>query len=108
MAGLALAAIGAVVVWLRSALRLRRAQIRIEQVTGPDADAARLARAAVIKESHIVLVYGVIALVAAVEALFEDNWVDLLLLVLLAPILLSFRYARTLLDQARVAENRAH
>jgi phosphoserine phosphatase RsbU/P len=108
LAGLALASLGAVVVWLRSALRLRRARIRIEQVSGKDSEASRLAKASVFKDGHVVLLYLVATIVATTEAIIGTESSDLILLVLVIPILLSFRYSRVLLDHARLAENRAH
>ena len=64
LALVAIAALVAAVVWGRSAQRLQRVWIRIEDELGEEADATVLARSGYRKELHTVTLYAVIAVAA--------------------------------------------
>ncbi|HEY2332182.1 MAG TPA: PP2C family protein-serine/threonine phosphatase [Acidimicrobiales bacterium] len=108
LAILAVALLGAVVVWGRSAARLQRARRRIEQANGYDSESAMLARAAFFKECHTVVVYGALVVIAVAEAVSADPRVDAVLLLLALPVAVSLRYGRDLLEHARLTESRSH
>jgi len=110
LAGLAVASALAALIWGRSSRRLQRASRRIEAyvstVPGLGQESADLARSAFRKELHTTVLYALLAAALAVMA-FSDSWVlHLTLLVLLVPILLTFRYGPQFLSEARLAEER--
>jgi len=94
-------------VWARSSRRLLRALRRIAAATGERSEATQLARGAFLKDVHVASIYGVIAIGAAIDAVVDEPWTDLLLFAAVIPALISLRYSRALLRQARVAEVRA-
>jgi serine phosphatase RsbU (regulator of sigma subunit) len=108
LAILAVAVVSAVVVWGRSAARLQRARRRIERANGYESESAMLARAAFFKEAHTVVLYAVLVVIALAEAVSGDQRVDLVLLLLVVPVVVSLRYGRDLLEHARLTENRSH
>ncbi|MGE0795682.1 MAG: PP2C family protein-serine/threonine phosphatase [Acidimicrobiia bacterium] len=108
LAILAVAVLGAVVVWGRSAARLQRARRRIERANGYESESAMLARAAFFKEAHTVVLYAGLAVIAGAEAWSRDDRADLVLLVVVVPVVVSLRYARDLLEHTRLTESRSH
>lgn len=107
-----LAAVGvgclvAAALWGRSSRRLRRAMRRIEQATGPGTDSALLARAAFDKELHTALLYAALAASCALIAASGRTFYFLPLLLVFAPIGISFAYASRFLAAARRAEERS-
>lgn len=106
--GVAVAALVAAFVWGRSAARLRRARNRIAKAVGQDGGATELTQAAFLKDVHSVLLYAVVAAVAIAESLTRDDRIDLVVVVLVVPVLVSIRYADVILGHARIAESRSH
>jgi len=76
LAVVAVAALVAAVVWGRSAQRMQRVWQRIEDDLGPDADATVLARSSYRKELHAVTLYAVLAVAAAISAVWEIQEAD--------------------------------
>jgi serine phosphatase RsbU (regulator of sigma subunit) len=106
-----LACWAAAVVWVRSALRLRRACQRIEHdlamSPGPqESPAAELARSDFRKEVHTAILYTLLAIVFVVAGLSDHAVFDTPGLLLLIPVGISLRYGRRFLDEARQAEER--
>ena len=103
----AVAALAAAVVWGRSARRLQRALQRIAAATGEGSEATHLARAAFLKDAHAALLYVLVLGIAVAGAVWDREWVGYLLFAPVVPALLSLRYSRALLRQARIAETRS-
>lgn len=107
IAVVAVAALAAAIVWGRSARRLLRAQHRIAAATGDRSEAAQLARAGFLKDLHAAILYVVVLVVAAVKTTWHTEWADYLLFAPVVPAALSLRYAKVLLQHARLAESRS-
>lgn len=107
IAAVAIAALAAAIVWGRSALRLRRAMRRIAAGTGDESQATQLAKAAFVKDLHATVLYVMVAVVAGVASVFDEQWVGFLLFAAVVPAALSLRYGRTLLRHARLVESRS-
>src|SRR5687767_3562130 len=110
LAGIATACLVAALIWGRSSRRLQRASRRIEAyvsaVPGVGQESADLARSTFRKELHTTLLYGLLAASLAVMS-FSDEWVvHLAMLVLLIPILITYRYGPRFLSEARLTEER--
>ncbi len=103
----AVAAVLAASVWGRSARRLLRVSRRIDHSSGSHSEAARLAKAALLKDTHATVLYGAVAVVAAATAISTADWADATSLLLLVPVVLSLRYAPQLLSHARLTESRS-
>jgi serine phosphatase RsbU (regulator of sigma subunit) len=101
------AALAAAVVWGRSARRLQRAMQRITAATGEGSESAQLARAAFLKDLHAVGLYLIVLVIAVVATVWDEPWIGYLLFAPVVPALLSLRYSRALLRQARLAESRS-
>jgi serine phosphatase RsbU (regulator of sigma subunit) len=103
----AVAAVLAATVWGRSARRLQRVSRRIDKSSGAHSEAAQVARAVLLKDTHATILYGAVALAAAAGAVSMSGWSDLVSVVLLVPVALSLRYAQLLLNHARLTESRS-
>ena len=106
LAVVAVAALVAALVWGRSARRFQRVWDRIEHELGPEADATVLARSAYRKELHTVTLYAVIAMAAAVAAVWETREAKSFFALVLIPVALSLVYGRDFRKEARLAEDR--
>jgi serine phosphatase RsbU (regulator of sigma subunit) len=103
----AVAAVLAASVWGRSARRLLRVSRRIDHSSGSHSEAARVAKAALLKDTHATVLYAAVALVAAVAAIVSADWAEAMSVLLLVPVVLSLRYAQQLLSHARLTESRS-
>jgi phosphoserine phosphatase RsbU/P len=108
LALVALACLVAAIVWGRSAQRLQRVWLRIEDQVGPDADAAVLARSAFRKELHSATLYSVLALASAITAMWDAREADFFFAVVLIPVVVSVIYGRDFIREARLAEDRSN
>ena len=107
----ALACAAATVMWGRSSRRLERIWQRTTvdlAEAGPASDVANLARSAYRKEIHTAILYAAAALVAAVLAVSKPGAWGLIVLVMIPPLVVTFRYGPRFLSEARVAEQRVH
>ncbi|MDP9420108.1 MAG: serine/threonine-protein phosphatase [Actinomycetota bacterium] len=107
---LGIVAVGAVLaasVWGRSARRLLRLSRRIDTSSGTHSEAAQVARAALLKDTHAAMLYAAVALAATAGAMSMSGWSDAVSVVLLVPVALSLRYAQQLLSHARLTESRS-
>ncbi len=107
---LGIVAVGAVLaasVWGRSARRLLRLSRRIDTSSGPHSEAAQVARAALLKDTHAAMLYAAVALAATAGAMSMSGWSDAVSVVLLVPVALSLRYAQQLLSHVRLTESRS-
>jgi len=98
------------VVWGRSSRRLQRAFRRLSveaEKEGRGADSRDLARSQFRKEVHTTGLYVVVGVTCLVLAIWAPRPGDLILLVALVPIGVSFRYGPRFLAEAQVAEQRA-
>jgi serine phosphatase RsbU (regulator of sigma subunit) len=107
MAVVAVAALVAALVWGRSAQRLQRVWQRIEDELGPDADATILARSGYRKELHTVTLYSVLAVAAAIAAVWDEREATYFFAFILIPVGLSFIFGRDFRREARLAEDRS-
>src|SRR5918992_606242 len=107
LAVVALACLGAAVVWGRSAGRLERVWRRVEEAAGPDSDAAVLARSAYRKDFHTATLYGVLALSGAVASITSRPEIDLVFVLILIPVVVSVLFGRDFIAEARLAESRS-
>jgi phosphoserine phosphatase RsbU/P len=107
LALVAIACLVAAIVWGRSAQRLQRVWLRIEDQVGPDADAAVLARSAYRKELHSATLYSVLAVACAITAVWEAREADFFFVVVLLPVAISVVYGRDFVREARLAEDRS-
>ncbi len=103
----AVAAVLAATVWGRSARRLHRVSGRIDKSSGAHSEAAQVARAVLLKDTHTTILYAALALVALAGSVSMSGWSDLVSVVLLLPVALSLRYAQLLLNHARLTESRS-
>ena len=85
LAVVAVAALVAALVWGRSAQRMQRVWQRIEDDLGHDADATVLARSHYRKELHTVTLYAVIAVAAAIAAVWDIREADFFFAFILVP-----------------------
>ncbi len=106
LAVVAVAALGAALVWGRSAQRMQRVWQRIEDDLGPDADATVLARSSYRKEVHTVTLYAVLAVASAVAAVWDSRGANVLFAFVLVPVGLSVIFGRDFRREARLAEDR--
>jgi sigma-B regulation protein RsbU (phosphoserine phosphatase) len=97
----------AALLWGRSSRRLARAARRIEQTVGAGRDAAFLARSSFQRDLHTTLLYALLAAGATAILVFGRSLYYLPFLVVLAPVVVSIRYAGRFLAAARLAEERA-
>src|SRR3954465_12371530 len=104
LAVFALACGAAAVVWGRSARRLERVWRRVEDESGPESDAAVLARSAYRKDLHTAALYFVLALAGAATAASRRPEVDLVFIVVMVPVGLSILFGRDFVREARIAE----
>jgi phosphoserine phosphatase RsbU/P len=107
LALVAVACLVAAIVWGRSAQRLQRVWLRIEDHVGPDADATVLARSAYRKELHSSTLYSVLALACAVTAVWDARQANFFFVVVLIPVAISVIYGRDFIREARLAEDRS-
>jgi serine phosphatase RsbU (regulator of sigma subunit) len=107
LAVVAVAALVAALVWGRSAQRLQRVWLGLEDELGHDADATVLARASFRKELHTVTLYAVISVASAIAAVWEMREADYFYVLILAPVALSLFYAKDFRREARLAEDRS-
>lgn len=107
LAVVAVAALVAAVVWGRSAQRLQRVWLRIEDELGAEADATVLARSAYRKELHTVTLYAVIAVASATTAVWGSREADFFFAFVLIPVGLSVLFGRDFRREARLAEDRS-
>jgi hypothetical protein len=102
--------LAAAYVWVRSAVRLDRAARRVAAeatATGSGLEAARLVRSAFRKSVHTALLYAILAGGIAVSSISEEYWFDLPLALLLVPVAISLRSARSIFAEAPLAEGLA-
>jgi len=98
------------VLWGRSALRIRRALHRIERAlnrSGGDVEAVDLSRAAFRKELNTSLLYLVLALSLATGAIGGPRWTVVPLVLSVVPIGMSIVWGRRFLAEAEIAEQRS-
>lgn len=107
LAVVAVAALGAALVWGRSAQRLQRVWLRIEDELGPHADATVLARSHYRKELHTVTLYAVLAVASAVTAVWEMREAVYVFVFILIPVGLSALFGRDFRREAQLAEDRS-
>ena len=107
LAVVAVAALVAALVWGRSAQRLQRVWLRIEDELGAEADATVLARSAYRKELHTVTLYAVIAVASAVTAVWGSREADFFFAFVLIPVALTVLFGRDFRREARLAEDRS-
>jgi phosphoserine phosphatase RsbU/P len=107
LALVAVACLVAAIVWGRSAQRLQRVWLRIEDQVGPQADATVLARSAYRKELHSSTLYSVLALACAVTAVWDARQANFFFVVVLIPVAISVIYGRDFVREARLAEDRS-
>ena len=107
LALVAIAALVAAVVWGRSAQRLQRVWLRIEDELGAEADATVLARSGYRKELHTVTLYAVIAAASAITAVWETREADYFFAFVIIPVGLSVLFGRDFRREARLAEDRS-
>src|SRR3546814_19506821 len=86
LALVAVAALVAAVVWGRSAQRLQRVWLRIEDELDAEADATVLARSGYRKELHTVTLYAVIAVASAIAAAWGTREADYFFAFVLIPV----------------------
>ncbi len=103
----AVAAVLAASVWGRSARRLIRVTRRIDASSGAHSEAAQVARAALLKDTHCTILYAAVALATLAGAVSRSGWSDLVSVILLLPVALSLRYSQQLLSHARLTESRS-
>src|SRR3546814_13082055 len=103
LALVAVAALVAAVVWGRSAQRLQRVWLRIEDELGAEADATVLARSGYRKELHTVTLYAVIAVASALAAACGPRAADYFFAFVLLPAGLSVLFGRPFRRAARLA-----
>src|SRR5688500_9037265 len=106
LALVAVAALVAALVWGRSAQRMQRVWIRIEDELGPDADATVLARSGYRKELHTVTLYAVLAVATAVAAVWDIREADFFFAFILVPVALTMVYGRSVRREVRLAGER--
>src|SRR5215210_1933382 len=94
LAVVAVAALGAALVWGRSAQRLQRVWQRIEDELGPHADATVLARSHFRKDLHTVTLYSVLAVASAIAAVWDIREADFFFAFILVPVGLSAFYGK--------------
>ncbi len=96
----------ATVVWARSARRLQRVMRRIESDLSDSSDAVVLARSSFRKEVHTTLLYGVLAVAAAVTAVSTRPGAVVVFAAVLVPVILSVVSGRDSVAESRLAEER--
>lgn len=106
LSGLAVLALGAAVVSVRSA-RLRWRVVRlIDDDERPDVEAHSLAFSAYRKEVHTAIVFTLLIPVALGIAFVDEARVELVLAVMAIPAIASLWWARLSVNEARMARNR--
>jgi serine phosphatase RsbU (regulator of sigma subunit) len=103
----AVAAAAAAIIWGRSARRLARARQRISRLSSPGSEATKLAKSSLLKEIHATGLYAALAVVALAEAITDNQAVDYLLVIVVVPALIAWRYGGVFLEHARLSERRA-
>ncbi|HET9689787.1 MAG TPA: PP2C family protein-serine/threonine phosphatase [Acidimicrobiales bacterium] len=93
--------------WARAASRTHRAVQRIEQRDGSATDTLVMARAALDKDVHNAVLYGVLTVGLAVASVSRNAYFQIPLLIVTVPVAVSIRYASRFFDEGRLAENRA-
>ncbi|HEX9530440.1 MAG TPA: PP2C family protein-serine/threonine phosphatase [Acidimicrobiales bacterium] len=97
-------------VWGRSTRRLQRACSRIQRdvMAGKaSSEALVLARSTFRKELHTTVLYGLLAAMTTIAAFLADRFLELPALLILVPVAISLRYARSFMTAARLAEERS-
>jgi phosphoserine phosphatase RsbU/P len=110
LAVVALGCLAAAFVWGRSALRLQRAAERIAAGNEDGAvstGAEELAWSAVRKDIHTTILYGLLGVGMAVASISSQPISELPLLLVALPVVISLRYGRRFLTEARLAEDRS-
>ena len=107
LAVVAVACLGAALVWGRSAQRMQRVWQRLVDELGEEADATVLARFGYRKEVHTVTLYAVLAVAAAVSAVWDVDNAEAVFALLLVPVGLSILFSRDFGREARLAEDRS-
>jgi serine phosphatase RsbU (regulator of sigma subunit) len=107
LALVALACMGAAVVWGRSAHRLERVWRRVEDESGPQSESAILARSAYRKDVHTASLYAVLALAGAVSSTSSRPEIDVVFMLLIIPVAVSVLFGRDFIREARMAESRS-
>lgn len=107
LAVVAVAALVAAVVWGRSAQRLQKVWLGLEDELGHDADATVLSRSSYRKELHTVTLYAVISVASAIAAVWEIRQADYFFAFVLVPVGLSIFFGRDFRREARLAEDRS-
>lgn len=102
---IAFGSLAATVIWGRSALRVHRMSRRI--AAGENSEAAALAWSAFRKELHTTVVYGIATVSLAIASVLRNPAVDLPLLLLAIPIVMTLTYGRRFLEEAALIEQRA-
>jgi serine phosphatase RsbU (regulator of sigma subunit) len=97
--------LAATVIWGRSALRVHRMSQRIAK--GESSEAAALAWSSFRKELHTTIVYGIATLALALAAVWNNPAVDLPLVLLVVPIVMTLTYGQRFLEEAALIEQRA-
>lgn len=96
----------AALVWGRSALRLERALRRISHSEGAGGAGTAAAQLGFRKEIHTTVLYLVIAAGFGISSVSARAEFDLPLLLILLPVVLSLRFGRQILAEARLTEER--
>jgi phosphoserine phosphatase RsbU/P len=110
LAVVAVGCLAAAFVWGRSALRLQRAAQRIAAGNEDGAvstGAEELAWSAVRKDIHTTILYGLLGVGMAVASISSQPISELPLLLVALPVVISLRYGRRFLTEARLAEDRS-
>ena len=106
----AVASAAAAYVWARSARRLQRACTRIQRdvLAGKaSGEALVLARSNYRKDVHTTVLYGLLTAMTAASAFVTPRFAAAPFLLLLIPVAVSFRYARSFMAAAHLAEERS-
>ncbi len=106
LALVAIACAAAAVVWGRSAAYRQRVLERIRNESG-DSDLKALVESDLRKDVHTTLLYGAIAFLALAASLF-GGVVDVLVVVLVAaPVAITYVFGRNFMSEARLTQNRS-
>src|SRR5438309_1596711 len=110
LAVVALGCLAAAFVWGRSALRLQRAAQRIavgDEGNPGSNDAVEIAWSGVRKDIHTTILYVLLGIGMAVASISSQPISELPLLLVALPVVISLRYGRRFLTEARLFEDRS-
>jgi serine phosphatase RsbU (regulator of sigma subunit) len=107
LAAVALACVIAAVLWGRSARYLRRVSERAAGEFGPDDEVTVLARGGYRKDLHTAVLYGLLAVTAAVRAIVDRPEALIAAVVIFVPVTFTLLYGRRFIPEARVFEQRS-